>query len=407
MNAITQELKDITKSPKFENLKVIDVDAHWSEPHDLWTSRCPASMKDKVPRVVEKDGDTFWVFGEEQTVITPASPTSVIAPDGTKIYGGDFYGTRKEQVHEASFELGMRLEFMDKMGIHAQIVYPNVGGLKPTLFNIADNAVREATVQIYNDASLEWQEKTNNRILPMAAVPFWGSIDAVIAECERTRLMGSRGITLSGDVHAAGVPDLGDEYWTPLWQYCEDKDVPINFHIGGSQVIFDMLANTPWPTLGGGLERGRLLQSCAVFQDNARTIGNLIMCGVPERHPKLKFVSVESGLGWLPFYLESLDYQAVEQAGSETDFMSMKPSEYFKQNFYASFWFESGMGKGLKSVVDTLGADRIMFETDFPHPTCLYPDAIGALELAMKDVDRKDVKAIVQDTAASVYKIDV
>ena len=133
----------------------------------------------------------------------------------------------------------------------------------------------------------------------------------------------------------------------------------------------------------------------------------MIYSGVPERFPKLKFVSVESGIGWIPFYLEALDYQLVETAPTETSFMSMKPSEYFKRNFYASFWFESALGQSLKNCVDSLGADNIMFETDFPHPTCLYPGPLGFLKRSLAGVDAPIRKKLLQDNAAKLYKVDL
>ncbi len=60
-----------------------------------------------------------------------------------------------------------------------------------------------------------------------------------------------------------------------------------------------------------------------------------------ERFPTVKFVSVESGIGWIPFFLESLDYQLDESAPSVVDQLSLLPSEYFRRQVYGCFWFES------------------------------------------------------------------
>ncbi|MBK8972337.1 MAG: amidohydrolase [Hahellaceae bacterium] len=144
-----------------------------------------------------------------------------------------------------------------------------------------------------------------------------------------------------------------------------------------------------------------------MFVDNGRVIGNLIFSGVLERFPKLKVCLVESGLGWIPFYLEALDYQLVENAPKETSFMTMKPSEYFKRNFFASFWFETNLGRGLADIVEALGEDNIMFETDFPHPTCLYPEPLEFLQKSLRGIDKSVQRKLLQDNAARVYNIDL
>ena len=399
-----QSLKKITDHEAFEGLKIIDVDSHFSEPHDLWTSRAPARMKEMVPRVMEKDGDKMWVVGEDQKVLHRASPTSVVGKDYNKIRGGDFLATNMDQVHQASWDLVERVKILDAFGIHSQVLYPNVGGTGFTLYASDDEDFRRTTVEIYNDVTLEAQAATNGRIMPMTVTPFW-SIEAAVKEVERCADLGSHGIVLGGDVHTAGVPHLGEEYWDPLWELCVERDLPINFHIGNSEIAQILYHKAAWP--GYGPEKHLAVTSCSLYIDNARAIGNLIYSGVPHRHPKIKFVSVESGLGWLPFYLESLDYQLVETACNETSFMDRAPSEYFKRNFHASFWFESGLGTGIQHVIDAIGDDNIMFETDFPHPTCLYPGPLDFLEKSVVPLPDATRRKLVQDNAAKLYNVDI
>ena len=93
----------------------------------------------------------------------------------------------------------------------------------------------------------------------------------------------------------------------------------------------------------------------------------------------LNFVSVESGIGWIPFALEHLDWQwkncGVPQEHPEYDLL---PSEYFKRQMYGCFWFEDGT---VKAAIDQVGADWILYESDFPHPTSMAPGpATAAVE---------------------------
>jgi uncharacterized protein len=82
----------------------------------------------------------------------------------------------------------------------------------------------------------------------------------------------------------------------------------------------------------------------------------------------------------------------------------MRPSEYFYRNFYACFWFER---RNLKALVGMLGSDNLMFETDFPHVTCLYPQPLDYLSDALLELDPIARNKLVSGNAARVYSIPV
>jgi predicted TIM-barrel fold metal-dependent hydrolase len=115
-------------------------------------------------------------------------------------------------------------------------------------------------------------------------------------------------------------------------------------------------------------------------------------------------VSVESGVGWVPFYLQALDYQQHEAAPNELAHLKLKPSEYFKRQLYACFWFEK---LPPQSVIESIGVGNVLFETDFPHPTCLYPDTADHLRESMQHLDENVRRRVLQDNAAELYRIPV
>ena len=131
---------------------------------------------------------------------------------------------------------------------------------------------------------------------------------------------------------------------------------------------------------------------------------NTIFAGIFDRHPKLKMVSVESGIGWIPFILETMDYELWENAPAQAAELPRKPSEYFKDNWYATFWFERANGN-LQPVVDAVGEDNILFETDFPHPTCLYPDPLGTIEDKMSSLRPESRRKILGGNAVRLYRL--
>ena len=125
---------------------------------------------------------------------------------------------------------------------------------------------------------------------------------------------------------------------------------------------------------------------------------NMITSGLLDRFPKLDFVSVESGVGWIPFMLESLDYQFKENGVSDAE---LTPTEYFQRQIYGSYWFEQDPS----DAIARLGEDNIMFETDFPHATCLYPDVRERMAASVARFEPRVQRKLLFETAARVYGI--
>ena len=384
-----------------DGLTIIDTDSHWSEPYDLWTSRAPAKYRDRVPRMTERDGKRRWWFDDSIPIGLPIA-SSVVDPDGQKVTGTVFFDFDNEMVHRASYDAQARVEMLDELGLAAQIMYPNVAGFgNQNFLKSPDDALRLISVEIYNDALAEFQEATSQRVFGMALLPWW-DLDAAMREIERCHANGLRGIVTCSNPEEAGLPDMAMPHWDPVWQVCSDLAMPVNFHIGSSKGNLDYYGKAPWPSFGP--ERRLAVGSANLFMGNARVVGNMIYSGVPERFPNAKFVSVESGVGWLPFFLEVLDHQMAETAPNELAELSMLPSEYFRRQFYGCFWFERST---VKPTVDYIGAQSLMFETDFPHPTCLYPRNDHDLASALEGIPTADVERIMSANAAELYRIDI
>jgi len=391
----------MTTQSNRSDLYIIDVDAHISEPHDLWTSRAPAAYKDRVPCVKEVDGNRAW-FVDGDIQISMSTPASVVRLDGSKSRGIEFLNWEIEDVHAASYDMSERVKLLDQFGLYAQVLYPNVAGFgNQNFMKIEDDDLRRTCAHIYNDAMAEIQGNSKDRLLPMALMPWW-NIEHCVAEVERARSLGLRGIVMCSDPDSVGLPDLGDEAWTPFWEACSDTELPVNFHIGASETAFNMFGRASWDSMG--MRRSLALGSASLFMENSRVIGNLLYSGILERFPKVKVVSVESGIGWIPFMLEALDYEWNETGSKDEIDLPMPPSEYFKRQVYGCFWFEKSAPK---SLVDTIGADNLLFETDFPHPTCLYPEVNEYIADVTSDWSETTRRKILQDNAAALYRVDL
>src|SRR5215470_9116681 len=136
-------------------LPIIDVDSHYTEPHDLWTSRAPLKLRDQVPRVAETpEGVEQWMLGDQ--LLGPLGFT-VIRKDGSKSYG-EISLPRFDQMSAAATEPEARLRVMDGFGLTAQIVYPNILGFAGIqMMKVDDAALRSFCISAYNDAASEFQ----------------------------------------------------------------------------------------------------------------------------------------------------------------------------------------------------------------------------------------------------------
>jgi predicted TIM-barrel fold metal-dependent hydrolase len=256
-------------------------------------------------------------------------------------------------------------------------------------------------VELYNDAMAEVQEESDNRLLPMPIMPAW-SIDACVREAQRCAAMGYRGVNMTADPQDSGSPDLGDRAWDPFWEVCAGMQMPVHFHIGASQTSLAYYGTTFWPSQDDYVKPA--IGGASLFQNNSRMLLNSAYSGMFDRHPDLKMVSVESGIGWIPFMLEAMDYELEENAPDYAATLQKLPSEYFRDNWYATFWFEKGRGD-LQHLIDTVGEDNIMFETDFPHPTCLHPDPLGMVEEKLATLRPETQRKVMGDNAIKLYRL--
>ena len=386
-----------------EGLRVVDVDSHMTERHDLFTERAPKGYEDKVPHVEVVDGHEMWVIVGK--TFGKAGSGGTIDHDGKKHpfrdSQGGWWGI--DDVHPAAWDPKERLLLMDCLGIDAQVLYPNsigIGG-QHLRKSIDDPKILRLCVQLYNDAMAEVQEESGNRLLPMPIMPAW-DIPECVREAQRCAAMGYRGINMTADPQDSGSPDLGHTAWDPLWEVCADLDLPVHFHIGASDSAMAYFGTTYWPSQDDYVKPA--IGGASLFQNNSRVLLNSAYSGMFDRHPNLKMVSVESGIGWVPFMLEAMDYELEENAPEWFHKLQKLPSEYFRDNWYATFWFEKGRGD-LQHLIDTVGEDNIMFETDFPHPTSLHPDPLEMVREKIASLRPETQRKVMGGNADKLYRL--
>jgi predicted TIM-barrel fold metal-dependent hydrolase len=384
----------------FDRYKVIDTDTHITEPADVWTSRVSSKWGDKVPHIKRVDGRDLWFIGEE--IVGGPGFYTMAGWDGTFPEVPLGY----DDIPRAAFDAKARLELMDEEGIYAMVLYPNLGGFGSGGFlRLKEPELMLECVRAYNDFLIDWCSADPKRLLPTMALPFW-DVEASVKEIERSAAKGHRAVIGASQPEAFGQPALAHPHWDPIWAAAQDAGISISFHIGAGD-ISDITNDAAGMGTKANFSRGGAL----ALLGNQSCLANLLFGGICHRFPKLDFVSVESGVGWLQSILETFDWQWVNgDVAKEHPEYDLLPSEYFKRQVFGSFWFEK---QGIVAALEAF-PDNLMWETDYPHPTCQYPGPATSAkrpneyaEWALSDVPEETLKKVLQDTPARIYGVEV
>ncbi len=405
------------------DLRIVDCDSHLTEPTDLWTSRVPASLADKVPVQKTVDGKTAWFLNGEGW----ASIGGNTIGTGHKKHLGTHMVQPFEDIDRAAWSVDERLALLDESGIWAQICYPNgIGFSSNHVFAIEDPAQRLMVLQTYNDFLVDTQEASGGRLLPQALLPFW-DMDLTVDEMTRLLDRGITGFTISDKPEMIGLPELPEPFFAPMWDLFNESGAVANFHIGSGSRREDVeaarasstapsaglppqeggrpipaVAPTTWRTFGP--QRGFAAMASQMYMSNVRIIVNLCMSDLFDRYPKLQVVSAESGIGWIPFILEAMEFQLDEMVSlpEEVGHQQRRPTDYFRDHLYVMFWFEQNAPEKL---IEDIGVGNVLIETDIPHPTCLYPEPRRHFSKVLGDLSPATRRRVLQDNAAELYGI--
>jgi len=383
----------------FDRYKVIDTDTHITEPPDVWTSRVSSKWGDLVPHIKRVDGSDFWMIGDE-LVGGPGFYTMAG-------FDGSFPEVPKgyDDIPASSYDAKARLALMDEEGIYAQVLYPNLGGFGSGGFlRTKEPELMLECVRAYNDFLIDWCSEDPKRLIPVMATPFW-DVSAAVKEIERCAAKGHKAVLGAGQPQDFGQPRVAHKHWDPVWAAAQDAGLSISFHIGGGDLseLMDDAAE-----MGTKANFSRVGALC--FMANQNCISELLFGGVCHRFPKLDFVSVESGAGWMLSVLEAFDWQWINgEVRKEHPEYDLLPSEYFRRQIYGCFWFES---VGIQSALQEF-PDNMMWETDYPHPTCQYPGPVSSaqrpaeyVERALAGVSEETLEKVLHKTPARIYGIE-
>jgi predicted TIM-barrel fold metal-dependent hydrolase len=369
--------------------KVISTDDHNNETPGLFDGRLPKEFVDRTPKLVETDEEAAWHI--------PGRPKP-IAMSGLSTAAGqketEFSPKSKtfDAMRKGCYDPRERVKDMDIDGVDAQVTFPTLPGLAGAMFcEIEDRAYAAALVRAYNDWLVEeWQGADPERIIGAGILPLW-DLDESAKELRRIKERGLRCISLPSHPGTLGVAPFPDKTWEPVWDAMEDTGVPAEIHIVSGKADVSFLQDAS----GSPAE----VFVCMAPSSNMQVVATLLFSGILRKHPKLKFISAESGIGWLPYFLERADYTHRKHQFWTGTRIDVTPSDLFRQSIYANF-ISDRAGIELREMI---GVDNIMLGTDYPHTDSSWPDTQQIIKEQMSDIPDEDRHKICAGNAIKVF----
>jgi predicted TIM-barrel fold metal-dependent hydrolase len=395
---------------------LVDADGHVMEPSGVWVDRMDADKwGELVPRYVEEDfdGKDSWYVGGVRRAAGSAIFGCSAGFDAEELLARNWKYT---EGHAAAWDPAARLGTLDDEGIDATVLYPSLaltfGPLDPV------EAVRDPRFVLdlhraYNDWIADYCAAAPDRLFAMAAVPLQ---DVGLAVGEMQRAVGERGLQGVFVRTAAYVDDLpfSHRVYDPFWSACQEMDIAIGLHpatytdLPNAARKFNLIRRSADMAVANKVSDevvGGTALSIAVGApvDAILTLGRLLMGGVCERFPGLRFLVLESGGGWAATILERMDAE-IRANPQEARWLTMLPSEYFRRQCWISFEPDDPT---LPRLADLIGPDRILWASDFPHSDAIYPGAGEAIRSLVAPLPPEQQEMIAGANAVAAYRLPV
>ena len=362
---------------------LIPADSHINEPPDLWTSRVRGKFKERAPRVERLEKGDAWIM--------EGSPTPINF--GNNANGGVPVEKRSpwvrwEEIRRGGYVPAVRLEEQAQDGVEAEVVYPTPRVSHNVLANNRDREFHVDCIRAYNDWLSEFCSYDPARFVGIPMLPAV-SLETTLAELDRSSgLPGLRGALLS-QYPTAGVQLSPDD--DPLFAACQERGIPLHYHVGlsGSPAGTPALAHSFQNAFTGAFR----------FYDPPVRMAELIYHRVLDRFPRLEIVFAEVDCGWVGYLCEQLDDRFARQNPRLRIPLAHAPSEYFRRHFFYGIVKDAYGIRNRHSV----GVDRILWSSDYPHATCDWPDFETAIERDFAGVPEAERRPILGGTAARLY----
>lgn len=351
--------------------KWMDSDMHLAEPGDLWQRYVADELRERVPELTGVSPDYNVLSRSTIAAIEQIRSTRTqlfeeyLSPDGRCI------------------DPAGQLKAMDREGIDVAILFPTAGRRSKT----ADPAILAALHRAYNSWLHDFCRYEPAR-LKLNAIVSLLDVEAAVAEVRRVAELGSVSVSLEGLTDATR---LYEPAYEPLWTEAERWGLAIGLHN-----FVQMFSRYGDKTIYSHPTGRPVEHACALTE--------LLFGGVMERHPRLRFVFLEAGCSWVPYWLFRLEEEWEKFRPLDEELaanVTMPPIEYWRRQCFSSVEVDEWP---LRAVIDTVGGDNLVLSSDFPHFDSAFPHA-GDRFMAIPGVSDEAKARILWDNCARLYNL--
>jgi predicted TIM-barrel fold metal-dependent hydrolase len=361
---------------------VIDGDGHCNEPRDLFDRYLESGFRDRGPKIVPVGNVEYWMV-EGKCLPRPVGNFGHGSSSG--YFGTDLAKKGMATTTQSLDDAPGRLKDLDQEGIDIQVAYPNIMAMASHLDN---GELAAAMCRAYNNYAAEKARSFNGRVKPVAVVALQNPTEAAKELRRAIKNLGLVGTVVTGIV---GARNLDDPYFTPFFREANELGVAVGVHwITG---CFD----------SPGQERFKdpyfYIHMVGMPFNLMIGIMTLIGGGVMEKYPRIKFVFLEIGAAWLPYWMWRMD-DHYATSSHQLPTLPNPPSAYVRSDScYVSCEPDE---EGLAHSADSLGAERIIFASDYPHGDCDFPHSVVKLRWRT-DIGDELKEQILWKNAARLY----
>jgi predicted TIM-barrel fold metal-dependent hydrolase len=388
---------------------IIDLDAHVVEPPDVWTSRLPSHLRDLGPRVelrpagtprlsgtgyIEEPGtdgpDVAWWHYEDQLI----SIKRTIAAAGYPADEVELKSVGYDDMRPGCWQPLARLADMDLNGVEAQLCFPNLPRFCGQLFLWGrDRDLARLCVEAYNDWMVEeWCGSSGGRLLPLTLVCLWDA-ELAAAQVRFNADRGVRAVAFSELPAYLDLPSIYTGYWDPFFAACEETGMVIAMHIGSGTKTPQASPDSP-----------DAVAATIIFGNSVAGLVDFLFSGVLHRFPRLKLMFAEAQIGWIPYTLERADdVWATHRGWSNSQLHCPEPPSTYYYRQVTSCFFKDSIGV---AMLDRVGEDNVVFETDYPHQDGTWPFSRHAAAAQFGHLDHAIVHKIARGNAIRLLGLD-
>ena len=367
--------------------KLVSSDSHVNEPPDLWVQRLDKKYRDRAPHLIngyEGRPGQFWVVEGHMPAAVSQGLGAGLKPEELPEFFGE--GGGYDRARPGGWDPAERLKDMEEDGVEADVIYCS---LSFRIFWLQDAALQRACFEVYNNWLAEYCSYAPRILAGQALISLY-DIDLAVKDLRRCAKLG-----LKGAMIWASPPEdrfYNSPTYDPFWAEAQELNMPITLHS-----VTGMGPESQRP-MGD-----RYVRSIALHHEVQRSIVTLIFSGVMERFPRLKFVSGENEAGWIPFFLMRLDQIQEEYRYLYPTSLTMKASEYFQRQMYATI-IDDPVAVGARHQI---GVDNIMWSSDYPHTVSSWPNSWQVVERDFQGVSEDERRKMLRDNVISLYGMDL